>query len=120
MASFEREGACDFEGHVRRIDVVIFAVVEGGAKIGDRKAGEKATGGGIAKAFFNRRNPVLGYRPAENVIHKFDALAAFDGFKFDAADTELSMAAGLLFVFAFGVGFAANGFAIRNLGGLEG
>ena len=29
------------------------------------------------------------------------------------------MAAGLFFVFAFGVGFAANGFAIRNFRRLE-
>ncbi len=30
------------------------------------------------------------------------------------------MTAGLFLVFAFGVGFAANGFAIRNLGRFEG
>ena len=37
----------------------------------------------------------------------------------DAADAELPVAAGLFLVFAFGVGFAANRFAIGNLGRLE-
>ena len=66
-----------------------------------------------------RRNPVARDRAAENVVNELDAFAAFDGLHLDAADAELAVAAGLFFVFAFGVGFAANGFAIRNLGRLE-
>ena len=60
-----------------------------------------------------------GNRAAENVVDELDAFAAFDGLHLDAAHAELAVTAGLLFVFAFGVGFAANGFAIRNFGRLE-
>ena len=45
--------------------------------------------------------------------------AARQRFELDAADAELAVAAGLLFVFAFGVRFAANRFAIWNLGRLQ-
>ena len=41
------------------------------------------------------------------------------GSNLDAANAELAVAAGLFLVLAFGVGFAADGFAIRNLGRLQ-
>ena len=70
--------------------------------------------GGIAHTFFHRRNPVAGNGAAENVVHEFNSLPARERFELDAAQAELAMAAGLFFVFAFGVGFGANGFAISD------
>ena len=110
----ESQRAGDFEGHVGRIDVVIFAVVEAGAEIDDGKAGQKAALGGVANALFDRGNPVVRDRAAENIVDELDAFAARKRLHLDAADAELAVAAGLFFVLAFGVGFAANGFAIGN------
>ena len=64
-------------------------------------------------------NPVAWNGAAENVVDELDALTAFDRLHLDAADSELAVAAGLLFVFTFGIGFAANRFAIRDFGRLE-
>ncbi len=62
----------------------------------------------------------MGDRSAKNIVNEFDAFVAFRGFELDAANAELSVAAGLFFVFAFDVGAAANGFAIGDFGWLEG
>ena len=112
---FEGEGAGDFEGHIAGIDIVIFAVVKDDAEIDDGKAGEEAAFGGIAHTFFHRGNPIAGNRAAENIVDKFNSLPARKRFELDAAKAELAVAAGLLFVFAFGVGFGANGFAVSDL-----
>ena len=98
---------------------MVFAVVKRGAEIGHGKSGEIAANGGVANPLFHGWNPVSGDSAAKHVIDKFDAFAAFERFIFNAADSELAVAAGLLFVFAFGVGFAANGFAVWNLRRLE-
>ncbi len=116
----EGQRAGDFERDVRGIDVVIFAVVEDGAEIHDWESCQEAPGGGVANSSFDGRNPVLGDRPAENIVDELNSLATFDGLHFDAADTKLSVAAGLLFVLAFDVGFPADGFAVRNFGRLQG
>src|SRR5271167_2416022 len=115
----ESERAGDFERDVRRIDVVIFAVVEDGAEIGHGESAEMAARSGFANAALDGGNPVLGNGAAENVVDEFDALVAFGRFEFYAADAELSVTTGLLLVFAFGVRFATNGFAVRNFRRLQ-
>src|SRR6202030_3823846 len=75
--------------------------------------------GGIANSLFHRGNPVFRNRPAKNIVHKFDTLAAFRGLHLDAADAELTVAAGLLFVFAFGVGAPADRFAVSDFRRLQ-
>jgi hypothetical protein len=75
---------------------------------------------GIANALFDGGNPVLRNGAAENVIHKFNAFAALKGFKLDAAYAELAVSAGLFLVLAFRVRLPTDGFAVRNLGRLEG
>src|SRR4029077_20148829 len=72
-----------------------------------------------ANSSFHRGNPVPWYRAAENIIDELDALAALDGLHFDATNAELAVTAGLFFVLAFGVGLAANGFAVGDFGRLE-
>ena len=98
---------------------MILAVVEARAEIGDRKSGQKAALGGIAQALLDRGNPVLGNGPAENIIDELDALASRQRLQADAAKAELPVPAGLLLVFAFGVGLAADGLAVGNLGRLQ-
>src|SRR6202035_5942287 len=88
-------------------------------KTRDGEPGRKARRGGLANSSFHGGNPVLGNGAAENIVDEFDALAALDGLHFNAADAELAVAAGLLLVFAFYVGAAANRFAVGNFGRLE-
>src|SRR5208337_435251 len=99
----EGKRAGNLERDIRGIDIVILAVIEGGADTG-----------------FDGRNPVVGNRAAKDVVNEFDALVALRGLELDAADTELAVPAGLFFVLALGVGFAADGFTIGNLRRLEG
>ena len=115
----ERKRAGDSERHVRGIDVVILAVIEGGAEIGHRETGEIAARGGFADAAFDGGNPVVRNRAAENVVNELNALVAFGGLELDAAHTELAVPAGLFLVLAFGVCLAADGFTIGNLWRLE-
>ena len=89
------------------------------AEIDHRETRQIAARGGFADSALHRRNPVAGNRAAENIIDELDALAAFDRLHLDAADAELPVATGLFLVLAFGVGLAANGFAIRHLGRLQ-
>src|SRR5260221_4621010 len=91
-----------------------FAVVEGGAEIGNGEACQIAAGGGFADAALDGGNPVLGNGAAEDVVYELDALAAFLGLEFDSADAELAVAAGLFLVLAFSIGFATDGFAVGN------
>src|SRR5260370_12507819 len=97
---------------------VIFAVVENGAEVHNGKPGQIAASGSVANSSFDGGDPVLRDGPAKDVVDELDALAALDGFHLDAADAKLSMAAGRLFVFAFVVGFASDGFAVMDFGRL--
>ena len=115
----ECERARNLEGHVAGVHVVIFAVVEAHANIGDRKTRKKPTLSGIANAFFDGWNPVFGNGAAENIVHEFNALAPRQRLHLNAAKAKLAVAPGLFFVFAFGVSFAADGLAIRDLRRME-
>src|SRR3984893_526991 len=98
---------------------MIFAIVENGAEIDHWEAGQVAARGGFANSPFDGRNPVPWYRATENVVDELDALTSLNRLHLDAANAELAVSTGLLLVLAFGVGFAANGFAVGDLGGLE-
>src|SRR5271170_6844609 len=74
---------------------------------------------GFPDAAFDGRNPVFGNGPSENIVDEFDALVPLGGFEFDSTNTELAMSAGLFLVLSFGVGLAANRFAVGYLGRLE-
>src|SRR5260370_5313768 len=115
----EGQRAGDLESDVRGVDIVVFAVVENGAEINHWEAGEITARGGFANSSFHGGNPVPWYRAAENVVDELDALPALDGLHFDATDAKLAVPAGLFLVLAFGIGLAANGFAVGNFGRLE-
>ena len=95
---------------------MIFSVVERGAKIGHGKSCQKTACRGFADSAFDGGNPVARNGAAKNIVDEFDAFVAFGRFELHAAHAELPVSAGLFFVFAFGVGAPANGFAIRHSG----
>src|SRR5260370_24479839 len=115
----EGERAGNLESHVRGIDIVILDVVEDGAEVDYGETRQEAAGSGIADALFDGGNPVLRDGAAKDVVHELDALAALNRLHLDAAYAELAVATALLLVLAFDVGFPADGFAVRNLGGFE-
>src|SRR5262249_10159418 len=115
----ERQRAGNLERNVRRIHVVVFAVVQNGAKIRYWKPCEIAARGRVANTLFDRRNPVFRNRSAENIVDELDALAALDRLELHAADAELAVPAGLFLVLAFGVGLTADGFAVGHFGRLQ-
>src|SRR5262249_18741482 len=115
----EGQGTRNLKSDVGRIDVVIFAVIENGAKISHRKSRKVTADGRVPDPLFNGRNPVLRNRTAENVVNEFDPLATLDRFELHAAYAELAVTARLLLVFALRVSFAANRFAVRNLRRLQ-
>src|SRR5260370_9385835 len=96
----EGERAGNLEGHIRGIDIVIFAVVKDGAEIHDWKTCEEAARSSVANSFFDGGNPVLRNGAAEDIVDEFDALAALDRLHLDAADAKLAVTAGLFLVLA--------------------
>ena len=82
-------------------------------------AGEKTAHGRLDDAFFDCGDEVAGNGSAEDVILEHEATAAGHGLHADFAVAELAVAAGLLLVPALGFSFAADGFAVGNLGRLE-
>ncbi len=116
---FESQRACNLECHVRRVDIVILAVVEDGTEVHHGESRQESAGGSVADAFLDGGNPVLGDGAAKDVVDELDALAALDRLHLDAANAELAVAARLLLVLAFDVGFAADGFTVRDFGWFE-
>src|SRR5262249_44721633 len=115
----ERFAGSQLEGEFRGVYVVIRAVVNRDLEIDHGKAGQVAVGGGFDDAFLDRGDVVLRDRAAENLVGELEIRPARQWLHADPAIAELPVAAGLFLVPALYVGFAPNGFAIRNLGGLQ-
>ena len=98
---------------------MIAAVVDGDFEVDDGVAGEETARGRLDDAFFDGGDEVARDGAAEDFIVELEAAAAGHGLHADFAVAELAVAAGLLFVAALRFGFAADGFAIGNLGRLE-
>ena len=98
---------------------MIGAVVDGDLEVDDGIAGEVAADGRLDDALFDCRDEVAGNGSAEDFILEHEASAAGHGLHADFAVAELAVAAGLLLVSALRVGFAADGFAVGNLGRFE-
>jgi len=97
----ESERAGDFEGHVGRVDVVVFAVVENGAEIDDRSRRRITARGGFREFLFSTEGiQFLGMAPPKTSSTNSIAFAALDRLHFNAADAKLTVTAGA-FVLAF-------------------
>ncbi len=112
---FESFARREFESQLRRIDIVIGAVIKFDFEIHHWIACEKTFFRRFNQTFLDGRNVVLRDRAAEDAIDELKALAAPKRCDPYPAVAELPMAAGLLLVTALNIGCAANGFAIRNL-----
>ena len=119
MAFAEGEAAGGLEGELVGVDVVVAAVVDGGLEVDDGVAGEVAARGRLDDALFDGGDEVARDGAAEDFVGELEAAAAGQGLHADFAVAELAVAAGLLFVAAVGLGLAADGFAIGNLGRFE-
>ena len=98
---------------------MVLAVVQHGAEIHHREAGQVAAFGGGANALFHRGNEIVGNGAAEDVVHELETGAARQRLHAHPADAELAVSAGLLLVLALGVGLGANRLAIGHLRRLE-
>src|SRR5579864_726253 len=99
---------------------MVRAVVEYYTEIDHGVSGQEAVLGGLEYPLFNCRDIVLGNRTAENLVDELELGTAREGLHADPAVTELAVAAGLLFMTSLDIGFAADGFPIRDFGRLEG
>ena len=115
----ERLAGRELEGHFRRIDIVIGAVVDRDFEIDHREAGQIAPSRGFDDALFDRRDEVARNRSTEHFVGEFELLAARERLHPDPAVAELAVSAGLLLVPSLDVRLAANRLAIRNLRGVQ-
>src|ERR1700739_1598946 len=99
---------------------MIAAVVHDDLEINHRVAGEITACGRFDDALLNGRDEVARDRPAENFTGKLEAATSGHRLHADLAIAELPVAAALLLVPVLPVGLAANGFAVGNLGRLQG
>src|SRR5436305_5848025 len=98
---------------------MIGAVVEDDPEIDYGKSGEITAAGGVFDSLFYRGDEVLGDGAAEDVVDEFKFSATGQRLHLYFAIAVLAVAAGLLLVAPLDVGFAADGFAIGNLGSFE-
>src|ERR1039458_8919187 len=115
LAVFHRFTRRQLEGQLRRIHIMVRAVVQYHAEIHHRESGQESALGRLDDALFPRRDVVLGDRATEDLFDEFKLGAARQRLHFDPAIAELAVAAGLFLVAALDVGVAPYGFAIRNL-----
>jgi hypothetical protein len=116
---FEGEAAGGLEAELVGIDVVVGAVEDGDLEVDDGVAGEIAARGRLDDALFDGGDEIARDCAAEDFVGEFESGSARLRLHADFAVAELAVAAGLLFVAAVGLGLAANGFEVGNLGRLE-
>ena len=113
-AFLEGERAGDLEGDVARVHVVVLPVVEDGAEVHHRVAGQVPALGRGHDALLHRRDEVPGDGAAENVVHELEPRPARQRLHLHPGDAELPAPARLFLVLAFGLGPGADGFAVGN------
>ncbi len=118
-AGAEGEPSRHFEGQLVGVDIVIAAVVDGGAEVDDRIACKIAACRRFLHALFNRGNELPRNRAAEDVVHELESAPTWKRFNAQLAVAKLSMSAGLLFMPPMAAGTRANGLPIGNLRRLE-
>ena len=92
-----RDPPGEAEGELRTVDAVIAAVDQADRDI-DHVEAERAFGHRISDALFDRRNPLLGDRPAVDFLFEQEAFAASQRPHLDDHVAELAVAARLLLV----------------------
>lgn len=111
----ERHGTGDLERKLRRVDLVIGAVVQRDLYVDHGEAGQNARFHRAANALLDRRNEFLRDRAADGGVDELEALAALVGFDGDLDMAVLALAAGLTRVFRLLIDLLANGLFIGDL-----
>src|SRR5581483_5260250 len=99
-ARLQAERARDAEAHLVRIDGVERAVVQRGAEVGERIAGDDASLGGLTDALLDRRPEVARHGAADDARRELDAAARRERLHLDPRVAEHAVAPGLLLVAA--------------------
>ena len=105
----------DFEGHFRRIDRMIGTIGQGNFDVDHGEAGDEAFFQGFTDAFFNGRDVLFRYGAAKDLIDEFKGFACRQRLDVQEDVAELTVAAALFLVFAFGCRLALDGFTIRDV-----
>src|SRR5579883_1354182 len=111
---FDCQRAGDLEGHFRRVDVVVAAVVQSHPDIRHGEACQDAALERLPDTHFGRLDELARNPAARDVVDEFEA-AAGEWLDPNLHVTVLTVTAGLLDVATFAFGVLADGFAIRNL-----
>ena len=101
------------ERKLRAVDAVIAAVDQGHRDV-DHVEAERALDHRILDALFDRRDPLLGDRPAVDFFFEAEAFAASERLHLDDHVAELAVAARLLLVAAFLGHRFADRFAVAD------
>ena len=105
----------DFEGHFRRIDRMIGTIGQGDFDVDHGEAGDEAFFQSFTDAFFNGRDVLFRYGAAKNLIDEFKGFACRQRLDVQEDVSELTVAAALFLVFAFGCRLALDCFTIRDV-----
>ena len=105
----------DFEGHFRRIDRMIGTIGQGDFDVDHGEAGDEAFFQSFTDAFFNGRDVLFRYGAAKDLIDEFKGFACRQRLDVQEDVAELTVAAALFLVFAFGCRLALDSFTIRDV-----
>lgn len=98
---------------------MVAAIVDLDSEVHHLASGQKSARGGFLNALVDGGNILAGDNAAHDGVFKHIAGAARQAFHFNPAVAKLTTPAGLLFVAALHLAFAAHGFAVGNLGRFE-
>ena len=93
---------------------MIRTVKQRNANIDYRIPGQNAVFHGLTHTFFNSRNILPRYSPAENLVNKLKAFSWRQGFHLDHNVTILAMSTGLFLMLAFNLRRSADSFSVFN------
>src|SRR3990167_7181942 len=110
----ETHGARYLKGYVRRVDSMIFTVVEGDLHVHYRVARGDAPFHRLHDPLFHGGYEVLGNRSAHYVVYEFETPSPGERFYLEPRVAVLAPPARLLYVFAFGLGLSLHGFFVRH------
>src|SRR5918999_291275 len=105
----------ELEGHVGRVNGVVFAVVKLDLDVNHPEAGSDPVLHRGPHAFFDRRDELIRDGASEDLVLEVEALASRKRLDADVADSILAMAAGLFHVSPQRIGFRSKCRAIGDL-----
>lgn len=115
----DRHGGGDLEGHLRRVDLVVRAVVERDLHVDDREAQERTALHGFLDALLDGRDEVLRHGAADDDVLEDIARTARVRLGLDLDVAVLTATAGLAHELALDVDRTRDGLAVGDLRGAD-